>query len=280
VFFAPLMLGMLAIPLPFISLVLMMLFAAKIPQISIVAPHRLLLLFCVVPFASLAVNQNPEGVVVALNAILGVGMTVYVFLQAIRSKLSLSTAFAVSASWIVLFGTLRYLIWGPLLSQQLEEGLAMMKSQNVLWISPEMLDQTMNFLRLLWQVAWTASQLIALFLGFILFHKQIGLRFSWQMLRFPAFFALLPVVALPLYLVNDARVLFINLLIALCFLPFLQGIGVVLNKASRLISNKIVRGILLFTLLINAISYALITLLGLADQWWDFRKTNAGGNPE
>ncbi len=279
-FFAPLLLGMLAIPLPFISLVLMMLYAGKTLQISIIAPHRLLLLFCVVPLASLAAISDPASVLASANAILGVGLAVYVFLQAIRARQTISTAFAFAAVWIVFFGTLRHILWGTLLTRQLETSLAMMQGQSVPWISPEMLSQTTYLLKLMWPVTWTASQLIALFAGLWLFHAQIGLRFSWQMLRFPAYFTMLPVAILPLYLVEDARALFINLLIALCFLPFLQGIGVVLNKASRLITNKVVRGILLFTLLVNAISYALITLLGLADQWWDFRKTNPGGNPE
>lgn len=279
-FLIPVLLGMLAIPFPFISLVLLMLYAGKSLQFSVVAPHRMLALFCAAPLASMAMDPSSTGVMAASNAILGVGVAVYVFLLSTRMKQSLSDSFAYAVIWIVLFGTLRHILWGSILNTQLEQGLSMMSGNAIPWIDPGTMETTTHLLRLFWPVTWTGSQMIALLAGFLLFHAQLGLRFSWQMIRFPAFVTILPLAAIPLYLVKDLRLLFVNLLIALCFLPFLQGMGVVLNKATRLISNKVVRGILLFTLLINAISYALITLLGLADQWWDFRNTNAGGNPE
>lgn len=279
-FLIPLLLGMLAIPLPFISLVLMMLYAGKTLPTSLLTPHRLLAVFCAIPFAMLIMEPSEAGLVASANSILGVGIAVYVFLIAVRMGQSISNSFAYAVIWTVLYGTLRHILWSGILSKQLEEGLALIQNQNLTWIDPSALTTTTHILRLLWPVTWTGTQLIALLIGFLLFHTQIGLRFSWQMIRYPAIFTLLPLAVIPLYLISNIRMLFINLLISLCFLPFLQGIGVVLNKASRLISNKLVRGILLVSLSINAISYALITLLGLADQWWDFRKTNAGGNPE
>jgi len=142
-----------------------------------------------------------------------------------------------------------------------------------------MLRTTVGIMSSFWPLSWMLSQIFALFVGYVLFQRSLGISFRWGDQRFPAHYNLLLLAILPLYFVPSARMIFLNGFLALCAIPFIQGLGLLLDRLGRIIQNRIVRVLVLVFLLINILSYALITLFGFADLWWDFRNIKTGGNP-
>ncbi|MCL1827449.1 MAG: hypothetical protein FWG20_05340 [Candidatus Cloacimonetes bacterium] len=69
------------------------------------------------------------------------------------------------------------------------------------------------------------------------------------------------------------RIISTNYLLALVPLYFLQGIGVVNYKVGRwFLSSKVLCVVAIFSLIINPYIVIIITIIGLCDSWFDFRK--------
>lgn len=278
--FVPMLLGLLATQLPFISLMLIMFYCGRTIQLTLISPARALGLFFLMPLMLLVWVNSVAIQVLSGDAILGVGTTVMVFMYAIRRIPNLNAAFTVAAAWLIGYGVIRYLLWGSFLAQTQLQGIDLAREQLSRLMDVSVMEQTSRMIQLFWPAMWTGMMMVALFAGYILFQRQMGLSFSWQLISFPAHYNLLLLISLPLYFFASTQGLFLNILVVLCVLPFIQGVGVMVNKLGALVKNNIIRGILMVAILVNIISYVLITILGFADMWWDFRKINTGGNPE
>lgn len=274
------LLGLLATQLPFISLMVMMFYCGRTIQVTLISPARALGLFFVLPLMMLVWDNSSAIQVLSGDAVLGVGTTVMVFLYAIRRIPNLNSAFTVAAAWLISYGVIRYLLWGSFLAQTQLQGIALAQEQLSRYMDVSVLEQTTRMIQLFWPAMWTVMMLVAFFAGYILFQRQMGLRFTWQLISFPAHYNLLLIASLPLYFFASTQGIFLNILLALCVLPFIQGVGVMSNKLAVLVKNNVIRALLMVAILVNIISYVLITLLGFADMWGDFRKINTGGNTE
>ncbi|MDP2172772.1 MAG: hypothetical protein Q8M98_05030 [Candidatus Cloacimonadaceae bacterium] len=277
-FLIPLVLGALAIINPFISLILIMMFIGKTIEFSLISPIRAIGIFFVIPLIVIMLDSSMSTTVLVTDGVIGVGFTAVVYLIALRGLHNMCSAFSVAAVLIVVYGICRYYFFGDYLALANERAFSEVQSSLPQLFDGDIMQKSISLIKAIWPAVWIVSHLMALFIGFILFQRQMGLRFNWQELAFPKYYVLLIIAILPLYLVPGMQMLFINAMLALCFLPFIQGIGVMLHKLSKLIANKMLRAALLVLILLNTVSYLLITLLGFADLWLDLRKLHPGGN--
>ncbi|MDZ4181908.1 MAG: hypothetical protein U1B83_03440, partial [Candidatus Cloacimonadaceae bacterium] len=268
-FLIPFVLGALAIINPFISLILMMMFIGRTIEFSLISPIKAVGIFFAVPLILIMLDNSMSNTVLVTDAIWGVGFTAVVFLMALRGLHQMSSAFSVAAVLIVVYGICRVYFVGEYLALANERAFSEAQSTLSQLFDGGIMQQSITLIKAIWPAVWIVSHLSALFIGFILFQRQMGLRFNWLELAFPKYYNILIIAILPLYLVPGMQQIFINAMLALCFLPFIQGIGVMLNKLSKLIANKMLRAALMVLILLNTISYLLITLLGFADLWLD-----------
>jgi len=278
VLFYPLLLGALAISFPFLSLVGMMIFCGRAALQGIDVPIRFIAAFFLAPAAILL--WDPAGMLIpALDAILGVGSICLIFLLALKARMPLGSAFTLCTLAIIAYGLVRVLIWGEQLSAMHTKALesAMVQMQQML--DKTMLQTTVDIIGKFWPASWMLSQILALYLGYLMFQRSLGIGFRWSDQRFPSAYNFLVLAVLPVYFIPGTRIMFVNGFIALCVIPFIQGLGLLIDRLGMIIQNRIIRLLVLVFLLINIISYALITLFGFADLWWNFRNIKTGGSP-
>lgn len=273
--FIALLLGALASFNPPIGLFLTMVYSRFSLLRKPEAPHRDLLLFFVFPLAFAALfYKQPGSLLVASDAVFGVGLVAFLFLYSFSRNARPYSAFTLGSVLIVAYGLARHFLFGPYLLQAHNQAMAEMAR-----LYPQIMQNgefaaSLSMARRLILASWTVPQVLALFLGLVVFLNLNKARFRWSEFAVPHYYNLLILAALPLYLAPNLRTVFLNTLLSLCVVPFLQGVGVLLHWASRYVSN--VFGMVLLTILIilNAI---LVVLVGFADIWLDLRKLNLKG---
>lgn len=278
-FLIPLVLGALALQLPFIAIVLLLLYLAKVADIGLQRPLVALGAFFIIPVIILLFDPSYSSALPALDSMMGVGLPALVFILALARWRRTTSAIAAAAVSLVIYGSLRSVIF----SAHLAEIQALAQTQLQEWMpqlfEQQLYSQSIQIMNLIMPALWIAFQIIGLFLGLMLFHRQLQMPFIWAQIQFPWQYNLLFILALPLYLIKDLHILLLTIVIAGSVLPLIQGISLIINYLSRTISNKVIRAVLLIVLLINSISYIFITILGFADIWLNLRKIETGGSP-
>ncbi|PKN74203.1 MAG: hypothetical protein CVU49_09320 [Candidatus Cloacimonetes bacterium HGW-Cloacimonetes-2] len=278
-FLIPLVLGALALQLPFIAIVLLLLYLAKVADIGLQRPLVALGAFFIIPVIILLFDPSYSSALPALDSMMGVGLPALVFILALARWRRTTSAIAAAAVSLVIYGSLRSVIF----SAHLAEIQALAQTQLQEWMpqlfEQQLYSQSIQIMNLIMPALWIAFQIIGLFLGLMLFHRQLQMPFIWAQIQFPWQYNLLFILALPLYLIKDLHILLLTIVIAGSVLPLIQGISLIINYLSRTIYNKVIRAVLLIVLLINSISYIFITILGFADIWLNLRKIETGGSP-
>lgn len=278
-FLIPLVLGALALQLPFIAIVLLLLYLAKVADVGLQRPLVALGAFFIIPVIILLFDPSYSSALPALDSMMGVGLPALVFILALARWRRTTSAIAAAAVSLVIYGALRSVIF----SAHLAEIQALAQTQLQEWMpqlfEQQLYSQSIQIMNLIMPALWIAFQIIGLFLGLMLFHRQLQMPFIWAQIQFPWQYNLLFILALPLYLIKDLHILLLTIVIAGSVLPLIQGISLIINYLSRTIYNKVIRAVLLIVLLINSISYIFITILGFADIWLNLRKIETGGSP-
>jgi hypothetical protein len=278
-FLIPLVLGALALQLPFIAIVLLLLYLAKVADIGLQRPLVALGAFFIIPVIILLFDPSYSSALPALDSMMGVGLPALVFILALARWRRTTSAIAAAAVSLVIYGSLRSVIF----SAHLAKIQALAQTQLQEWMpqlfEQQLYSQSIQIMNLIMPALWIAFQIIGLFLGLMLFHRQLQMPFIWAQIQFPWQYNLLFILALPLYLIKDLHILLLTIVIAGSVLPLIQGISLIINYLSRTIYNKVIRAVLLIVLLINSISYIFITILGFADIWLNLRKIETGGSP-
>lgn len=271
----PLFLGGLAVLNPFVGMILMMIYCSYSLRNSIRSPLGSMLLFFVFPvIAAVLSRQMPGVVVMASDALWGVGFASILFLQALRNRHNLNSAFTQAAILIILYGAARYFLFGGYLHLANEQTIADLNKYFPQFYQNRDMQSSLAVMRYIWPSSWTVPQVVSLFLGFLLFQHLSGVKFNWREVSFPKYYNFLILAILPLYLVPSMQQIFVNTLLALLVIPVIQGMGVLLNLLSRYITNRFVLVLLMVILISNLI---LVALLGFADIWLDLRKLNSKG---
>ncbi|MDD2682537.1 MAG: hypothetical protein PHY21_00215 [Candidatus Cloacimonetes bacterium] len=254
----------------------MMIFCAKTLGISIVSPQRLLIVFAVLPLSLLIMDRSLATQLMVLDAIFGVGFIAYIFLITLRNNQVLSEALLLSIIGIIGYSMLRMFLYGDLLAQSFDQGYELLQTQMPALVNRDYMDLSMKLWKMILPAVWGLGQVLALLIGYFLFHRSIKIPFRFEDLRFSYVYNLLIVAILPLYLFEASRHIFVNALILLSVVPLIQGFASVSLGLSRVISSAVLRGIIMVLILLYA--FIPLTLIGLADSWLGIRNKNRGGN--
>jgi len=227
------------------------------------------------PVLLLLMQRDPLGIIIASDSVLGVGLITLVFRDRFKNE-NVSNEFGIAALLTVLYGLLRFYLFNELHVQLFNETLQTIQKDMPMLanaISPE----SVSILKNLLPSGWIVFQLIALFIGFILMRRNLGFQFNLRRFRLPVFLSYLLIAVIPMYFVKQAWFPFVNCLIGLSFIYLFQGLGVMISKLMQYITNPVIFIVLIVFIVINALSYIVLIVLGLADQWLDFRQIETNG---
>ncbi|MDD3535926.1 MAG: hypothetical protein PHC50_07270 [Candidatus Cloacimonetes bacterium] len=275
-FWYPLLLGIVASFSPFLGMIGMMIYLGKSLAPALLAPWNMTWPVFIAPLMFLVASPHLAGKIVALDAIIGVGVVSYVFLAALRRNQVLNHATLVSILIIAIYSMLRGFLFRDVLIAGLAESSELMQTQFPALFNEESLEFSTKLWKLLLPSSWGLGQIFAFLIGQILFHKALKLPVLINDMRFPALYNLLILAILPLYFIEAGHYFFINALILLCVVPFLQGISAFSRTLKRVFSNGIIRGILMAITILYA--FIPLILIGFADSWMHSHTKLSGGN--
>ncbi|MDD2228798.1 MAG: hypothetical protein PHY48_05250 [Candidatus Cloacimonetes bacterium] len=273
--FFPLIVSIMAVMNPFLGLVLLMSFSAKNLVLSIANPLRALLMFFPIPLGLLFLDANPETQVMAMDAIFSVGGISLIFLYMLKRGNKINEAFLISNLGLLAYGLVRFKLFGASQVQIFDQGLEMIKTQMPTMINNAMFTETLPLWKAVLPSVWIITQSVGFVLGFIIFQRLLKIPSILQSLNFPGVYNLLIIAIIPLYLLEQTKMLFLNALLALCVIPFLQGVSLVWQRLGVIFANRVVLGIFMFVIILYA--HVLLVLLGFADMWINKRKEIPGG---
>ncbi|NLN35578.1 MAG: hypothetical protein GX157_06230 [Candidatus Cloacimonetes bacterium] len=274
-FLLPFLSGTMSLLSPFLGMILVMYFSAKVLGPALVSPQRTIILFFVMPILVLMIDgRHGDTPLIAFDAIFGVGLVVYVFLLTLRRNQVLSEALLAGILVIVVYSLARMYIFGGILSNAYQEGMQIMKEQMPVFLDNEYMQFSTRMWETMMPAFWGVGQIFALLIGYFIFHRTIHIPFVPGDVKFTVFFNILILAALPLYLFEATKALFINSLILLCTVPLIQGFFLAWTHLSRVVSNNIIKRIIMFVLLIYA--FIPLILIGFADSWMTGNNTRGG----
>lgn len=272
----PLILGALSLLSPFLALIVYMIYIARAAELNLRKPLQAFLLFILVPVVMLILDKQVSSRILCLDAIFAVGLPVLVFLLILQYHHILNNAFLVSYLIIVAWGILRYYFFRTYQDQLFEQGLQMVKDKMPAVLNSQMMGQMLPMWKEVISSIWIIAQGIALLIGYLFFERKLQIPERIDNLRFSAYYNLLIIAALPLYLFSQTKVLFINLIISLCLIPFFQGAALVWHRLGLIFANRIISGIIMIIIVLYA--NILLVLLGFANMWHTKRNFTSGGN--
>lgn len=275
-FWYPLLLGLMASFSPFLGMIGMMIYLGKTLAPSLFAPWNMTWPVFIAPLMILVASPNLAGKIVALDAIIGVGLVSYIFLAAIRRNQVLNHATMICILIIAIYSMLRGFLFRDVLTQGLAESSEMLKTQFPALMNDESIEFSTRLWKMLLPSSWGLGQIFALLFGQFLFYKALKLPVLIDDLRFPALYNLLILAIVPLYFIEAGHYFFINALILLCVVPLLQGISAFSRALKRVFNNGIIRGILLVITILYA--FIPLILIGFADSWMHSQTKLTGGN--
>lgn len=270
-----LLLGAMATISPFMGLLLMLISLRGLLLRSggKILSRALLWLVFPVLLGSFTLRQ-PGSLLIVSDAVFGAGLVSLLYLYSLTRQGKPAVALVHGAILVIVYGALRFFLFRTQLIAAHDLALAEMNK-----LVPQMMQlaktqNTLAITRFLLPASWTVTQLLALTAGHLAFLHLSGVKSILREFSLPAWYNLLILAVLPLYFIPPLREVLVNTLLALCFLPLVQGIGVILNWFSRLVSNPLVTLLVIALALLNLI---LVALLGFADTWLDFRKIRIKG---
>jgi hypothetical protein len=260
---------------PFLGLILLFAYISKTVVLSMANPIKPLLMFFPLPLALLMLDANPGAQVMALDAIFAVGVVSLIFLYKLKAGIKQSEAFLIANLGLLAYGLVRYWLFGVYQLQVFDQGLEMLQTQLPLLVDNTVFTEALPLWKAILPSVWIITQSLGLALGFLLFQKLLKIPSLLSSLSFPGLYNLLIIAIIPLYLFEQTKMLFLNALLALCVIPFLQGVSVVWQRLGFVFANRIVLGI--FMLVIILYAHIMLVLLGFADMWLNKRKEIPGG---
>ena len=274
--FISLLLGALATFNPFIGLLVMMIYSHSFFRLLTGKPVNRALMFLVFPIVmAIFTFKNPSTLIYPVDAIFGAGLVVILYLYALIKRGNPITALINAALFITVYGVMRYYLFGNLLLNALDQSFAEMEKIMPQAMQNGNITQMKPVLKSLLPASWTVSQILALCAGHLVFLHLGGAHSELRDFKLPAYYNLFIIAVLPLYFFPQLHSVFINVLLALCVLPMVEGIGVIINLITKRKPNILINILVTILVLLNL---PIMALIGFADIWLDFRKLNIKGN--
>ncbi|MDD4310019.1 MAG: hypothetical protein PHO32_06525 [Candidatus Cloacimonetes bacterium] len=253
----------------------MMIYIARTIGDSMASPWKHLVLFFVVPIVLLFLDATPGTQIMSLDAMVSVGLTSLIFVSLLRRNQVFSEAFMVSCLMIVAYGLLRFQLFKTYQADTFEQGIVLLKQQLPALMDNAMLSETLPMWKMVMPAMWIVTQGFALLIGFVLFQNALKVPNTIANMRFPSIYNFLIVAIMPLYLIEETKLLFFNALIGLCVIPFLHGFSVMWQRLAGIFANRIILSI--FMIIIVLYATILIVLIGFGDMWMQKEKSLPGG---
>jgi hypothetical protein len=274
--FISLLLGALATFNPFIGLLVMMIYSHNFFRSLTEKPVNRALLFLVFPVVMAIFSfKNPTTLIFPIDAIFGAGLVVILYLYALIKQGNPIIALIFAALLITVYGVARYYLFKSYLLNSLDQSFAQMEKIMPQAMQNENLTQMKPMLQILLPASWTTSQILSLSAGHLIFLHLGGSHSELRNFKLPTFYNLFIIAILPLYFFPQLHTVFINVLLALCVLPMVEGIGVIINLLSKRKPHILINILVTILVLLNL---PLMALIGFADIWINFRKLNMKGN--
>jgi len=272
----PLVIGALSLLSPFLAIIVYMLYIAKTAEQNLMKPLPAFLLFILVPAAMLIFDTQISTQLLCLDAIFTVGLPVLVFLLVVKYNHLLSNGFLASFIVIAAWGIVRYYLFQAYQNNLFEQALAMVKDRMPALLNNSLMEQTLPLWKRIIPAIWIISQSLAWLIGFLLFEWRLKIPNRIANLKFTRYYNLLIIAVLPLYYFSQTKGLFLNLLISLCIIPFVQGAALVWQRLGMIFANRFISG--LFMIIIVLYANILLVLLGFGNMWFTKRNITPGGN--
>lgn len=271
-----LLLGAIAVANPFIGVILTMVYLSLRLRRGVTSPARMMALFFVFPLglAIWMINREPGLFITASDAVWSVGLCLLLFMYSLQKGARVSSALAHGSVLIIGYGILRYVIFQKFLTLANDQAVSDLAKAFPQMFQMKEMQASLATMRFLIPSSWIVPQVVALFAGSIIFQQLAGQRFSLRDFGIPKYYNFLILAVLPLYFFPQMHIVLFNSLIALCVLPVIQGIGVLVYVSTLYTSNLFMMILLTIIITLNLI---LVALLGFADIWFDFRKLHLKG---
>lgn len=240
----------------------------------------LALLAYILTMAAIAVYDNSPAVWLNVtDSIIGIGLGCLIFILILRRNQKLNLALTVLLLVQVGYYLLRSWMFFPAiqaLSLQSKPVYEMyLERMPKLDFNADAITWIQNFMLKYQAAIWGSFQILAVFLGFMLFNKHSFYKRSIRYIKFPYEVVYLMIAALVLTLIPTTRTWGLNALICMSVFYLIQGTAVLSFVWGGYFARvKLMRTLLIIAVIINYPILILIALVGIIDNWFDFRKLN------
>lgn len=120
---------------------------------------------------------------------------------------------------------------------------------------------------------WSTTMVVGSFVGGLFLSKNNLLKFRISQLRFPEFLKYIVLFSLTAAILPQTKLLGINILLVLGIICSLQGLSVLAHWWTEFFAkSKIVLYLFVIMIFFNFFFIMFVSLIGLLDLWFDFRK--------
>jgi len=216
------------------------------------------------------------------DILVGVGLTVFlyflVFTKTMSYLHSILTAFIIN----IIYATIRYFLLGDILKANLAQVIEGYKQflNSSMQENPENLEMALAIMNSTEEIfsnyyvgIWIVSMTFAAYFGSMLLSRKMMIKWQHRKISMPFFFIYLLIIALVLFILPDMKITGINALAILTPIFLIQGISILdFYWGEFFKKSKFLLFLLIFSMVFNYFILILVTLMGLLDIWFDFRK--------
>lgn len=216
-----------------------------------------------------------------INIVFGVGLSIFLVFEFLKKKFNIDIIFMILLFYNSLFMLIRQLIFAKTIfadyKRSVDEAIKILSSRfddnpEQFQLFMDMVEITKEFYLKYSPGIWIGTFLLCLMIAYYFFSKgyfQINILKKY---RTNVFVIYTFVIALALTVINPTKIIAINYLIALVPLFFIQGIAIIQKKIGYwFLLSKILLIIAIFSLILNPYLVLFISVIGLFDNWFDFR---------
>jgi len=215
----------------------------------------------------------------AFDALVSIGLGTALFVILIKTRQDVNKALVLILIFQIGYCFLRGWLFAPTLATISQQMTPMYESYLSrfpnLKINSEMIAYLQNFMLKYQSAIWGTLQITAVFLGLLLFNRISHLKLQIRSIKIPYHIIYLMIIALALTVMAKTRIWGINLLICMSVMYLIQGTAVLSHFWGDFFTKaRLLRTLLIMSIIINYPVLVLIALVGTLDVWFDFRKLN------
>ena len=217
----------------------------------------------------------------SLNLIIGTGISCFLLFVLIKKNYSLDMIFMCMLLLNSAYIALRQFVFFDYISSQYDQaadeakqiiGSKLVENSEQYHIFIEMVDIFKNYYINYSPGLWISTMMLCLLVGYFFLSRNKEDMLSISLYQNHLYVTYSLVAALAIAIFTNYKVYAINYLLALVPLYLMQGLGVVNEKIGKwFVNSKVLLVIAIGSLIINPYIVLLISVIGLFDNWFDFR---------